>query len=86
MNQAAMIELTETEILLEGDSTTTVETRVYVESIVLFTKEEVAEFTPMFQPMFAPDYSETLMIAPPEFTAFRAPILHDLKGNPTWIC
>lgn len=83
---SAVIEVVDTEILLEGESTTVVETRIYIESITLFTPEEIAEFTPMFAPMFRPDYDETLVIAPPEFLAFRAPILHDLQGRATWLC
>ena len=79
-------QVTNTEIFMEGDSTITVETLVIVESIILWTPEDEAEFTPMFAPMFAPDFAETLVIRVLPAVPFVAPILHDLAGNPTWLC
>ena len=82
----SIVQETTTEILLEGDSVTIVEETVYVEAITLFTKEEDEEFTPMFAPLFAPDYEETKVIPAPVFEEYVAPIIRDMRGNQTWLC
>ena len=85
---------TATTILMEGDAVTEVTEPVVVESIVLFSDSDGddvcfssgEEFTPMFDPMFKPDYAETLVIAPPEFEEFEAPEIFNLHGRQTWMC
>jgi hypothetical protein len=74
---------TATTILMEGDAITEVSEPVVVESIVLFDDQE---FTPMFDPMFKPDYTETLIIAPPEFEEFKSPEIFNRHGRQTWMC
>jgi len=86
--------LNATTILMEGDAVTEVTEPVIVESIVLFDDQDgdefcfssEDEFTPMFDPMFAPDYADTITIAAPEFEKFKAPKIINRYGRQTWLC
>ena len=56
----AITQITTTEIFMEEDSTTTVETLHLVESVVLSDDaEDVGGFTPMFAPLFLQQLGET---------------------------
>jgi len=76
----SITQFTETNIILEGDSVTQVDEVVVIESIVLFTEDEVEEYTPMFAQFIA--HEETVVIPEP-FTF--API-YNMEGNQIWLC
>jgi hypothetical protein len=70
-------QFTNTEILLEGDSTTIVEEVLYIESVVLFTKPEDT---------LVIEKPHTGTVVLDQTQKFTSPPIFDLKGKQTWIC